>query len=79
MIKVRYGKGKKYITVEGREFGAISLYYYIIRTISTYKYIKKSGESDEEKLLRIKKHIKTMIKIYNDYYPEEASRKISVW
>ena len=78
MIKVRYRKGKKYITVEGREFGAISLYYYIIRTISTYKYIKKSEESDEENLLRIKKHIKTMIKIYNDYYPEEASRNLRV-
>ena len=78
MIKVRYKKGKKYIIIEGREFGSISLYYHITRTISTYKYLKERGESDEEKLSKIKDHIGRLIKIYNDHYPEEASRKISV-
>ena len=79
MIKVRYRKGKKYIIVEGREFGEISLYYHIVRTISTYKYLKESGECEQERLSRIKHHIIRLIKIYKEYYPEEASRKLSVW
>lgn len=69
MVKVIYRKGKKYLIIEGREFGVFSLYYHILRTISNYKYLKESGESDEERLLKIKYHIARLIKIYNDYYP----------
>ena len=78
MIKVRYRKGKKYIIVEGREFGAISLYYYIRRTISTYKSMKEIGVCGEERLIELKNHIGRYIKIYNEYYPEEAGRKLAV-
>lgn len=78
MIKVRYRKGKKYIIVAGREFGSISLYYKIIRTISTYKSMKEIRECAEERLIEIKKYIIVLIKIYNEYYPEEASRKLAI-
>ena len=78
MVKVINKKSKKYLIIDGREYGEISLYYHILRSISTFKHIKESGECGEERLIEIKRGIIRLIEIYNKYYPEEASRKISV-
>ena len=79
MVKVINKKGKKYLIIDGKEYGAISLYYHIIRTISTYKYIKESGEYKEERITEVKHGIIRLIKIYNKYYPEEARINLVVW
>ena len=78
MVKVINKKSKKYLIIDGREYGAISLYYHIIRTISTFKYIKESGEYKEERITEVKRGIIRLIEIYNKYYPEEASRNLIV-
>ena len=78
MVKAIYRKGKKYLIIEGREYGPISLYYHILRSISTFKSLKESGEIGKERLREIKHSIARLIKIYKDYYPEEASKKLRV-
>ncbi len=57
MVKVIYKKGKKYLIVDHRQYGPLSLYYHIQRYLSSFEYLKESGQCDEKRLIEIKSAI----------------------
>lgn len=71
MLKVINKKGKKYLNIDGREYGPKSLYFHIQRTTSTLEYFTKSGDWDEDRQSQVKKYIQRLVEIYRKYYPEE--------
>lgn len=71
MVKVINKKGKKYLNIDGREYGPKSLYFHIQRTTSTLEYFTKSGYWDEDRQSQVKKYIQRLVEIYRKYYPEE--------
>lgn len=71
MVKVIYKKDKKYLNIDGREYGPKSLYFHIKRSISTLEYFTKSGDWDENRQSQVKKYIQRFVEIYRKYYPEE--------
>ena len=79
MVKVIYKKDKKYLIIDGKEYGPKSLYYHIVRTINTYKHYKTSGEWDLEKVKKVKYEIAKLIKIHKKYYPEENIGNLVIW
>lgn len=54
MVKVINKKGKKYLNIDGREYGPKSLYFHIQRTTSTLEYFTKSGDWDEDRQSQVK-------------------------
>lgn len=78
MVKVIYKNGKKKLVIDGRVYSSISLYYHIVRTISTYRYFCSTEEWDDSKKRNVKNHIIRYIKIYKKYFPEEASGNLTV-
>lgn len=74
MVKVIYKNDKKRLVIDGRVYGPYALYYYIMRTLSTYEYYKSTGEWDEEMQREVKSYLRRYMQIYQKYYPEEARR-----
>lgn len=74
MVKVIYKNDKKRLVIDGRVYGPYALYYYIMRTLSTYEYYKSTGEWDEERQREVKSYLRRYMQIYQKYYPEEARR-----
>lgn len=71
MVKVIYKKDKKYLNIDGKEYGPKSLYFYIKRTISTLEYFTKSGDWDEKRQREVKSSIQRLIDIKNEHYPDD--------
>lgn len=71
MVKVIYKKDKKYLNIDGKEYGPKALYFHIKRTISTLQYFTKSGDWDEKRQSEVRASIQRLINIKNEYYPDE--------
>lgn len=72
MVDVIYKKGKKNIIIDGREYGAISLYFHIKRNILILKRLKERGEWDEERQMEHKAYIERYLKAFKDNFDDEA-------
>lgn len=71
MVKVINKKGKKYLNIDGREYGPKSLEFHIKRSISTLEYFTKKGDWDEKRQREVKSSIQRLIDIKNKYYPDD--------
>ena len=71
MVEVIYKKGKKYIIIDGREYGAISLYFHIKRNILFLKKLKERGEREEERQMEHKAYIERYLKAFKDNFDDE--------
>ena len=71
MVKVINKKGKKYLNIDGREYGPKALYFNIKRSISTLEYFTKKGDWDEERQREVKSSIQRLIDIKNKYYTDD--------
>lgn len=54
MVRVINKKGKKFLNIDGRDYGPKSLYFHIQRTTSTLEYFTKKGDWDENKQNEVK-------------------------
>ena len=71
MIKVIYKKDKKYLNIDGKEYGPKALYFHIKRTIYTLEYFTKSSDWDEKRQGEVRASIQKLINIKKEYYPDE--------
>lgn len=71
MVRVINKKGKKFLNIDGRDYGPKSLYFHIQRTTSTLEYFTKKGDWDENKQNEVKKYIQRLVEIYRENDPEE--------
>lgn len=71
MVEEIYKKGKKYLIIDGKEFGPKSLYFHIKRTLSYLKKSFEEGKWDENMKKEAKDKIRRLIKIYRENYPED--------
>lgn len=72
MVKVINRKGKKYLNIDGREYGPKSLEFHIKRTILTLEYFAEKGDWNEKRQKDVKKSIQRLIDIKNEYYPDDT-------
>lgn len=70
MVKVIHKKDKKYIIIDGREYGSKSLYFHIQRTISSLEYFTKNGQWDENRQMKAKAYIERYLKAYKENFQE---------
>lgn len=68
MVKVIHKKGKKYLNIDGIEYGPYSLYFHIQRSIATLLYFKENGQWDEKRQKEVKYYIKKCLKAYTENY-----------
>ncbi|WP_311492560.1 hypothetical protein [uncultured Anaerococcus sp.] len=71
MVEEIYKKGKKYLIIDGKEFGPKSLYFHIKRALSYLKKSSEEGKWDENMKKEAKDKIRRLIKIYRENYPED--------
>lgn len=71
MVEEIYKKGKKYLIIDGKEFGPKSLYFHIKRSLSYLKKSSEEGKWDENMKKEAKYKIRRLIKIYRENYPED--------
>ncbi len=71
MVKVIRKKDKKYLDIDGREYGPRSLYFHIKRTMSTLEYFTQSGYWDKNKQEEVRRDIQRLVNIYKKYYTKE--------
>lgn len=71
MVKIIIKKGKKYLNIDGKEYGPKALYFHIKRSISTLEYFTKSGDWDEKRQREVKSSIQRLIDIKNEHYPDD--------
>lgn len=71
MVKVIRKKDKKYLDIDGREYGPRSLYFHIKRTMSTLEYFTKTGGWDKNKQEEVRGDIQRLVNIYKKYYTKE--------
>lgn len=68
MVKVIYEKGKKYLNIDGRQYGPHSLYFHIQRSIATLEYFTENGQWDEKRQKVVKSYIEKCLKAYTENY-----------
>lgn len=71
MVRVSFKNKKKYVTIDGRDYGPKSLYFHIKRMISTLKYFKNEGKRDQERQDLVKTNIKEYVKVFKENFSEE--------
>lgn len=70
MEKVIYKKDKKYLIIDGREYGPKSLYFHIKRTISILESFTESGYWDENRQKEVRQDIQRLINIFYKHYTD---------
>ena len=68
MVKVIHKKGKKYLNIDGRQYGPHSLYFHIQRSIATLEYFTENGDWDEKRQMAVKSYIEKCLKAYIENY-----------
>lgn len=71
MVNRIHKKDRKYIVLDGREYGPKSLYFHIKRTLSLLEFYTKNGGWDKQKQMEMKAYIERYMKAFRENFDDE--------